>query len=194
MTLSDFVAAGVARRRIGFGDVRRLERDVLPTGLTCREDAEALLALDKAIGRADTAWAAFLATAIKDFALGPGGVLDRETADWLVGGPLRERTRTGLAIARAIVLEAREVDEVLVEFVEGVRRKPRSKPLALQEAEETEAGGVGPRRGRPARLRASQPDGRAGHRATHPVRPPVMKSPAAGGSIRDDDGGSFAIA
>ncbi len=84
--------------------------------------------------RADPAWAAFLATAVKDLALGLGGVLDRETADWLVEGPLRERTRTGHAIARAIVLEAREVDEILVAFVgayalkrsRGAKHLPRS--------------------------------------------------------------------
>jgi hypothetical protein len=126
MTLSQFAAGALARRRIGFGDVRRLERDVLPAGLTCREDAEALLALDQAIRRADPAWAAYLATVIKDLALGPGGVLNRETADWLIEGPLREHTRTGLAIARAIVLEACEVDEVLADFVEAVRAKARS--------------------------------------------------------------------
>ncbi len=98
-TVDQFVTHALARKRIGFGDVRRLERVVLPAGLTCREDAEALLALDQAIRRADPAWGAYLAPAVKDFALGPGGVLDRNTADWLIEGPLRERTRTGLATA-----------------------------------------------------------------------------------------------
>ncbi|KAA2244009.1 hypothetical protein [Salinarimonas soli] len=122
--LRGFVGKALARKRIGFGDVRRLQRDILPAGLTGREDAEALLGLDQAVSRADPAWADYLATAVKDLALAGGGGIDRDTAEWLVA-VLSRRPRTGLAIAREIVLEARAVDGVLLAFVEGARGRAR---------------------------------------------------------------------
>ena len=122
--LRQFVGKALARKRIGFGDVRRLQRDILPEGLTGREDAEALLGLDQALSRADPAWADYLATAIKDLALAGGGGIDRDTAEWLVA-VLSRRPKTGLAIAREIVLEANSVDDVLLGFVEGARGRAR---------------------------------------------------------------------
>ena len=40
-------------QRLGFGDLRRLQRDILPNGPQSRDDVEALLALDLALERAD---------------------------------------------------------------------------------------------------------------------------------------------
>ena len=55
-TLREFVTKALLTKRIGFGDLRRLQRDILPDGITTREEAEVLIALDQAIERIDKAW------------------------------------------------------------------------------------------------------------------------------------------
>ena len=52
---SDFTDKILAKDRISFGDVRRLKRDILPDGIASREQAEALLGLDRAVTKADAA-------------------------------------------------------------------------------------------------------------------------------------------
>ena len=52
-SLRAFVSHARQAGRIRFGDVRRLQRDVLPARLTTREEAETLIALDRSIIRAD---------------------------------------------------------------------------------------------------------------------------------------------
>jgi hypothetical protein len=66
--LGRFAEKVLMSRRLLFADLRRLERDVLPEGPTTREEAEALIALDGALLRADKAWAPYLAAAIAGFA------------------------------------------------------------------------------------------------------------------------------
>ena len=44
-TLRDFASAAVQSKRIRFGDLRRLKRDILPARITTREEAEVLIAL-----------------------------------------------------------------------------------------------------------------------------------------------------
>jgi hypothetical protein len=68
--LEDFVADRAARSRITFGDVRRLQRDYLPAGVSTCEEAELLIRLDGMVGRADRAWADWLVEAIVEFSLG----------------------------------------------------------------------------------------------------------------------------
>jgi len=65
--LQDFVTAAAARGQITFGDVRRLERDHLPGGITTCDEAELLIGLDRTVIRADRAWKGWLATALRDF-------------------------------------------------------------------------------------------------------------------------------
>ena len=67
--LQDFVTITVLHNRITFGDVRRLQRDYLPHGVTSRADAEVLLRLDGMIERADRAWTDWLVAAAFDFAV-----------------------------------------------------------------------------------------------------------------------------
>ena len=57
-SLRDFVSKAVEHDRILFGDLRRLQRDILPARITTREEAEALIALDR-VRRADRAWRAY---------------------------------------------------------------------------------------------------------------------------------------
>src|SRR4051794_11341220 len=103
-SLRDFVTRALAHTRIRFGDLRRLQRDILPARLITREQAEVLIALDKLVDKADRAWRAYLIAAVRDFAiwgLPPAGRIDRNKAEWLIaalssGGP------TARLIAREI--------------------------------------------------------------------------------------------
>jgi hypothetical protein len=52
-----FCSRALQTRRVGFGDLRRLQRDGLPGGATSREQIEALMRVDRGIDRADAAWA-----------------------------------------------------------------------------------------------------------------------------------------
>ena len=67
MELSDFVKKVTSRGRITFGDIKRLQRDLLPNGAMTREQVEALIAMDGAVKRADPAWAAYLTSTVVDF-------------------------------------------------------------------------------------------------------------------------------
>jgi hypothetical protein len=125
--LHEFVRKVLPKNRIGFGDLRRLQRDVLPNGITARHEAEALIELDRTVTRVDEGWPGYLTAAVKDFVIKssiPIGCIDRETAEWLLSILSCTRTRTGLAIAREILLEAHQVDECLVDFA---RQSPKRK-------------------------------------------------------------------
>src|SRR5262249_58388239 len=85
-----------ARSHITFGDVRRLQRDCLPAGITTREEAEALIGLNARLGRADKAWVQWLVSAISKFAAGRerhGVAADAGTVEWLER-QLRPRTKS----------------------------------------------------------------------------------------------------
>jgi hypothetical protein len=114
-TLRDFSAKALAHRRIGFGDLRRLQRDILPDGITSREEAEILIALDRAIAKVDKGWTEYLVGAVKEFVvwrLPPEGAIDPETSEWLVSHLSADRpTRTALAILRAVEAGARPAEE-----------------------------------------------------------------------------------
>src|SRR4029450_2044054 len=82
-TLHAFVARVRRSGRLNFGDIKELQRDILPDGLIAREEAAALLALDRAITQAHPAWSGYLVTTLVDFVVWgvrPTGSIDRETA------------------------------------------------------------------------------------------------------------------
>ena len=120
-----FVNKVTASNRIVFGDLKRLRRDVLPTGATSREEVEALLSLDS-LGNVDEDWPDYLVTTVKDFVLStsdPPGSVDADTAAWLVTALSDARPRSATAIVRTVLSEARYVDEVLLAFGRrGVKR------------------------------------------------------------------------
>src|SRR5829696_4956292 len=67
---------------IRFGDVRRLQRDILPDGISPRQEAELLLSLEQTVDRADRAFGDWL-VAMVDFVvwgLRPTGNVDAQTA------------------------------------------------------------------------------------------------------------------
>ena len=84
----------------------------LPARLTTRKEAEALIALDRSVTRADPDWTNYLVGAVRDFVvwgLAPAGSIDRGKAEWLVtllsaGGV----TKTAKLIAREVAQEACE--------------------------------------------------------------------------------------
>ena len=70
ISLQNFTERTIAKGRIGFGDVRRLQRDILPEGISSREQADLLIALDRDIGRQDPAWIDWLVGALVDYSSG----------------------------------------------------------------------------------------------------------------------------
>jgi hypothetical protein len=111
--LSEFVSKVVHRKRISFGDIRRLKRDILPDGIASREQAEALLLLDDEIAKAAPAWERWLVPTLVDFVVWaerPTGILDEDAAHWLTTTLANDRgtrtSKTGRLIAREIAEEA----------------------------------------------------------------------------------------
>ena len=120
-SLQNFTERTIAKGRIGFGDVRRLQRDILPEGISSREQADLLIALDRDIGRQDPAWIDWLVGALVDYVVWgerPVGYVDADKAVWITsvldGGG--KATRNARLIAREIVKEAQNSHETLVAF------------------------------------------------------------------------------
>jgi len=116
-SLREFVSDAVEAQRIRFGDLRRLQRDILPARIATREEVEMLVDLDRSVRTADRDWTTYLVTTVRDFVvwgMPPAGVVDHDKAEWLIatlsnGGV----TKTGRAIAREVFREARQIDRAL---------------------------------------------------------------------------------
>jgi hypothetical protein len=131
-SLHAFVSKRSASGRLGFGDLRRLQRDVLPDGPRSREEVEALIVLDKVLERLDDAWPGYLVAAVKTFmvsAASPKGHLDREAADWLTAALSNARPETAQAIARAVLLERPDQGHALRAIVKPAAKR-RAKVMA----------------------------------------------------------------
>jgi hypothetical protein len=114
-----------ASNRLLFADLRRLRRDILPDGITSREEAEVLLGLDH-LERLDEEWPAYLAEAVAAFVIAasePSG-LDPATTAWLVTVLPTTRLTTAAAITRAIEREGCELSEDLAALTRRVGRRP----------------------------------------------------------------------
>src|SRR3954468_24090799 len=114
MELSDFVKRVSSRGRITFGDIKRLQRDLLPNGAMTREQVETLIAMDAAVRRADPAWAAYLTSTVVDFVVWgsrPTGYAD--AAQWLEALLCSNRSKAARQILREVLREAQAVDPVL---------------------------------------------------------------------------------
>ena len=116
--------------RLLYGDLRRLQRDVLPTGATSREEVEVLLSLDR-IERVDRDWPRYLALTVSEFVLStadPPGVISGEAAAWLAAALADTRPKTAAVVLRSIMSEAHQVDEALVAFVRKGAKPRREEP------------------------------------------------------------------
>ena len=98
--------------RISFGDVKRLKRDILPDGISSREEAELLLTLAQTVDRADRAFGDWLVAMMVDFVVWgvrPTGSVDAETAAWLTPFLVGQRaTKTMRRLARELAAEAEQ--------------------------------------------------------------------------------------
>jgi hypothetical protein len=113
--LQDFITTLVAKRRITFGDVRRLSRDHLPAGVSNREEAKILIELDAIIERTDRAWADWLVGAVMDFAFGCEACIvpdEIPAGEWLQSLLAEASTEASRRITREIRREARRARQV----------------------------------------------------------------------------------
>jgi hypothetical protein len=128
--LQDFAASVITRGQVTFGDVRRLQRDYLPGGITNREDAELLIALGDKLVRADRAWAQWLVAALARY------LASRERSDasiqdvakaWLesLPGASPAATRLGRRIGRHI---RRELTKLMAPEMESAEQPLVSEP------------------------------------------------------------------
>jgi hypothetical protein len=113
-----------ASNRLLFADLRRLRRDILPNGITSREEAEVLLGLDH-IERLDDEWPAYLAEAVTAFILSatepPAFALP--TTAWLVTQLSAAQPRTASAIVRTLKREGYQLSEDLAVFTGRAGRR-----------------------------------------------------------------------
>src|SRR4051794_5247033 len=111
-SLQAFASTVQKAGRISFGDVKRLQRDILPNGISARGEAELFLTLDQTVSRADRAFADWLVAMMVDFVvwgLRPTGSVDAETAAWLTPFLVGQRaTKTMRRLARELAAEAEQ--------------------------------------------------------------------------------------
>jgi hypothetical protein len=129
ISVQQFCNHAVSAGTISDEDLSVLKREVLPEGLLSRDDADLLIALERAVIGSD-AFADFLVASVVDFAvwgLRPTGYIDREVAAWLAGsltgrdGP----SAVGARIAMEIVREAQGSAESLMVFAMEANRRSR---------------------------------------------------------------------
>jgi hypothetical protein len=108
--LREFVGNVMARGQVGYGDVRRLQRDYLPGGVTNREELELLSSLNATLVRADKTWAKWFVPSVAEF------VCEREAqvqeppikesaSEWVGRLVAASSTRLGRKIARQVRCE-----------------------------------------------------------------------------------------
>jgi hypothetical protein len=140
ITLQDFINTVVASNRITFGDVRRLNRSILPDGPMEREEVEALLRLDATIARSDASWGDWLVQAVVDFAVWgerPTGTVEGEAARWLIEalsshGPM---TKAAKRIAREIEREAELADASIAALADEAEASGEAEIAAVAQLE-----------------------------------------------------------
>src|SRR4051812_31938458 len=132
-SLSNYATKLLQKDRISFGDVQRLQRNVLPDGLGSREQAELLIELDRRVEKRDDAWGPCLVAMIVDFVVWgdrPTGVVDEDTARWLSAA--LGSSSTARLIAREIAEEAHAFENDALLALADLSRTPRParKPKA----------------------------------------------------------------
>lgn len=136
-SLEHFVHDVMAAGEIKLSDVRRLQRHVIPEGVESRDEADLLIALDRAIGTKHCSWSAAAIQTVVDFVVWtsrPTGYVDHDTAAWLVASLSAGRGPTPLAeaIAFEVVREAERADAVLLEYVmRSARGRIALSPVTL---------------------------------------------------------------
>ncbi|MBE7201935.1 MAG: hypothetical protein INR70_29590 [Parafilimonas terrae] len=120
ISVEQFCNHAVSAGEISAQDLRVLKREVIPEGITTREEADLLIALERAVP-ASGEFADFLVTMVVDYVVWgerSTGYVDREAAAWLAAsisgrsGP----SPVGARIAQEIVREAQGSAESLTAF------------------------------------------------------------------------------
>jgi hypothetical protein len=129
ISVQQFCNHAVSAGTISAEDLLVLKREVLPEGLMNREDADLLIALERAVIGSE-AFADFLVASVVDFAVWgerPTGYIDRDVAAWLAAtltgrdGP----SPVGARIAMEVVREAEGSAESLMVFALEANRRVR---------------------------------------------------------------------
>jgi hypothetical protein len=120
-TLQDFVSAVSAKGQIRYGDVRRLQRDILRNGILAREEAELLIAVNARLNCADKAWAQWLVAAVTEF------VTNKQEGEHPLGGTF------GGWIGRLIAASS-------TRFGRRIEQKLQRALAAQHDAQSTDAG------------------------------------------------------
>jgi hypothetical protein len=133
-SLSEFTNKAREKNRISFGDVQRLQRNILPGGIGSREEAELLIDLDRDVARTDAAWSGFLIATLVDFVVWaerPTGIVDEDTARWLMALLTAKSagavTRTARLIAREIVEEAQTFENDALALLASTLAQPKAR-------------------------------------------------------------------
>ncbi len=129
-SLRDFVCRVLEHKRITFGDLRRLQRDILPARITTREEAEVLLALDRTLDRADRGWREYLTRAVGDFIVWgsePAGHIDGDKAQWLMTALICSSPKTARAVTQELARQAPVFDDDLRAFAPKPAAKPKRR-------------------------------------------------------------------
>jgi hypothetical protein len=131
--LRDFIDSLIERGHVCDDDVAMLQGEILSEGITSRLEVESLLALDRFVTAVD-GWGAVLTRLVAEFVIwkrAPHGVVSNDDAFWLatlleVSGP----SPNAMAIAYAILDEARHVDVALLDFIMRGRQQARLSQIA----------------------------------------------------------------
>jgi hypothetical protein len=140
-SLTEFTNKAREKNRISFGDVQRLQRNVLPGGIGSREEAELLIGLDRDVTRADAAWSGFLIASLVDFVVWaerPTGIVDEDTARWLAALLTADSaaavTRTARLITREIVEEAQAFENDALALLASTLAQPKARQAERESA------------------------------------------------------------
>ncbi len=126
-----FVDTLIESKKVTDEDIIFLQKVVLPEGIQKRSEADALIALDRAI-QFHEQWTNTLIALVVNYVLWGdrrNGNIDRETAHWLISSlEVGELSETAARITQDVVIGADVVDPVLIDFVlQRVRRFSRNR-------------------------------------------------------------------
>ena len=134
ISVQQFCNHAVSAGEISAEDLLVLKRQVIPDGIADREEADLLIALERAVA-AQEGFADFLVAAVVDYVVWgerSTGYVDREAAAWL-SASLSGRTGpspVGARIAQEIVREAQGSAEALTAFALEANRWIREPSAA----------------------------------------------------------------
>ena len=118
--LHSFIDHVIDNKKITIEDMALLINDILIDGVASRQEADALIALDRIVDVPET-WGDYIVPVIVDYVVWesrPTGYVPADVCHWLINSlEVGELTETAARIAGEVVREAQSVDVALVDFV-----------------------------------------------------------------------------